>query len=158
VSAAAPRDPNPDSALEAVSRAVAYVAATFRGTLRAIRVQSGETCIEVQWSQAPTLLEAGSGTMSAEVDGTDGPRADLHYVCSPMVGTFYRASEPGGKPFIEVDDAVEPGQQVGIVEAMKLMNRIDADRAGRVVEVLVSNGTPVEYGDLLVALAPFERS
>ncbi|WP_157406730.1 acetyl-CoA carboxylase biotin carboxyl carrier protein, partial [Actinomadura rubrobrunea] len=72
---------------------------------------------------------------------------------SPLVGTFYRAPSPGARPFVEVGDEVEEGQQVAIVEAMKLMNAVTVDRPGRVVEVLVSDAEPVEYGQPLFVLA-----
>ncbi|MGW3346953.1 acetyl-CoA carboxylase biotin carboxyl carrier protein [Nonomuraea rubra] len=94
---------------------------------------------------------------SADAAGTPAAGAggdDLRHVCAPMVGTFYWASEPGAEPFVAVGDTVEKGQQVGIVEAMKLMNPIEADVSGRVVEVLVPDGTPVEYGQKLIAVAP----
>jgi acetyl-CoA carboxylase biotin carboxyl carrier protein len=71
-----------------------------------------------------------------------------------MVGTYYQAAEPGGSPFVEVGDKVEPGQVVCIVEAMKLMNEVVADQAGRIVEVLVRDGEPVEFGQPLIALVP----
>jgi acetyl-CoA carboxylase biotin carboxyl carrier protein len=77
-----------------------------------------------------------------------------HHIRSPIVGTFYLAPEPGSAPFVSVGDTVADGQQVGIVEAMKLMNRIDADAHGRVVEILVPDATPVEYDQPLIALEP----
>ncbi|MCC7487636.1 MAG: acetyl-CoA carboxylase biotin carboxyl carrier protein [Burkholderiales bacterium] len=76
-----------------------------------------------------------------------------HLVRSPMVGTFYRASAPGAKPFVEVGDTVKAGDTLCIVEAMKLLNEIEADRDGTVKAVLVENGQPVEYGEPLVVLA-----
>jgi acetyl-CoA carboxylase biotin carboxyl carrier protein len=71
------------------------------------------------------------------------------YVTSPFVGTFYRAPSPDGDPFVEVGDPISPGQVLCIVEAMKLMNEIEAEVAGTVVEILVENGKPVEYGHRL---------
>jgi acetyl-CoA carboxylase biotin carboxyl carrier protein len=82
------------------------------------------------------------------------PDPDLHYVRSPMVGTFYRCPEPGSPPFVSVGDLVSEGQQVGIVEAMKLMNRIDADASGRVTEILVPDATSVEYDQPMIAVVP----
>jgi acetyl-CoA carboxylase biotin carboxyl carrier protein len=82
------------------------------------------------------------------------PNPDLHYVRAPMVGTFYRCPEPGSPPFVSVGDLVCAGQQVGIVEAMKLMNRIDADSAGRVTEILVPDATSVEYDQPMIAVVP----
>ena len=71
---------------------------------------------------------------------------------SPMVGTFYRSASPGAKPFVEVGDAVKKGQAVCIIEAMKLMNEIEADHDGVVKAVLVENGQPVEYGEPLLII------
>ena len=69
-----------------------------------------------------------------------------HIVTSPMVGTFYRASSPGAKSFAEVGDVVKEGQAVCIIEAMKIMNEIEADKDGTITKILVENGQPVEYG------------
>jgi acetyl-CoA carboxylase biotin carboxyl carrier protein len=80
------------------------------------------------------------------------PEADLHIVRSPIVGTFYEAPSPGAPPFVKVGDAVEIGQVLCIVEAMKLMNEIECDVAGEVVKKLVANGQPIEYGQELFAL------
>ncbi len=71
---------------------------------------------------------------------------------SPMVGTFYRAASPDSKPFVEVGDTVKKGQAVCIIEAMKLMNEIEADHDGVVKAVLVENGQPVEYGEPLLII------
>ena len=72
-----------------------------------------------------------------------------HIVTSPMVGTFYRASSPGAKSFAEVGDVVKEGQAVCIIEAMKIMNEIEADKDGVIAKILVENGKPVEYGQPL---------
>lgn len=77
---------------------------------------------------------------------------NLHYVTSPIVGTFYRASNPSATPFVSPGEFVKPGQTLCIIEAMKLMNEIESDVAGEVVKVLVENGTPVEYGERLFAV------
>jgi acetyl-CoA carboxylase biotin carboxyl carrier protein len=82
-------------------------------------------------------------------------RPDTYEVIAPSVGTFYRAPEPGGAPFVVVGDVVRPGQKIGIVEAMKLMMPVEADRAGRVSEVL-DDGVAVEYGAPLVTLVPLD--
>ncbi len=75
-----------------------------------------------------------------------------HVVKSPMVGTFYRSATPGGAPFVQVGDNVEKGQTICIIEAMKLMNEIEADQAGVVKAILAENGQPVEYGEPLVVI------
>ena len=75
-----------------------------------------------------------------------------HVVKSPMVGTFYRSSAPGAKPFVEVGQAVKAGETICIIEAMKLLNEIESDKDGVVKAVLVENGQPVEYGQPLVVI------
>ena len=78
------------------------------------------------------------------------PQPEGHIVKSPMVGTFYRAASPGGKPFVEVGDSVQVGDPLCIIEAMKLMNEIESDKSGVVKQILVENGQPVEFGQPLV--------
>jgi acetyl-CoA carboxylase biotin carboxyl carrier protein len=85
---------------------------------------------------------------------TPATRSDLHAITAPMVGTFYRSSAPGEKPFVEVGGRVCVGQTLCILEAMKLMNEIDAEVSGEVVEILVENGTPVEFGQVLMRIRP----
>jgi len=75
-------------------------------------------------------------------------------IASPMVGTFYRAAAPGESPFVEVGDRIQTSQTVCIIEAMKLMNEIEAEVAGEVMEILVENGDPVEYGQALMRVKP----
>lgn len=81
------------------------------------------------------------------------PEPEGHVVKSPMVGTFYRSSAPGAKPFVEIGQTVKAGETVCIIEAMKLLNEIEADKDGVVKEVLVENGEPVEFGQPLIVLA-----
>jgi len=78
----------------------------------------------------------------------------IHIVRSPIVGTFYESPSPGSPPFVKVGDTVESGQVLCIVEAMKLMNEIEADAAGEIVKKLVANGQPIEYGQELFAIRP----
>lgn len=73
---------------------------------------------------------------------------------APMVGTFYRAPSPDAAPFVQTNDRIRVGQAVCIIEAMKLMNNIDADFAGRVVDILVENGQPVEFGQVIMRVDP----
>jgi acetyl-CoA carboxylase biotin carboxyl carrier protein len=83
---------------------------------------------------------------------------DLHIVKSPIVGTFYSAPAPDAPPFVQPGDSVKRGQILCIVEAMKLMNEIEADQAGEVVRQLAENGQPVEYGQPLFALRPLAEA
>ena len=94
---------------------------------------------------AAAAAAAGRGEPPAEDDS-------LHYVTSPIVGTFYRAPGPEAEPYAKTGDSVEKGQVLCIVEAMKLMNEIESDISGTVVKVLVENATPVEYGERLFAI------
>ena len=79
---------------------------------------------------------------------------DFAVIKSPIVGTFYRSSEPGAKPFVEVGEVVRKGQVLCIIEAMKLMNEINADCDGEIVRVYVENGQAVQYGERLFAIKP----
>jgi acetyl-CoA carboxylase biotin carboxyl carrier protein len=93
-----------------------------------------------------TTAPAAAATAPAETVAKE-PKG--HRVTSPMVGTFYRAPSPGARPFVEVGSTVEVGDTLCIIEAMKMLNPIEADKAGAVREALVENGHPVEYGQPL---------
>jgi acetyl-CoA carboxylase biotin carboxyl carrier protein len=81
-------------------------------------------------------------------------RSDLQAISAPMVGTFYRSPAPGDPPFVEVGSRISSGQPVCILEAMKLMNELESEISGEVVEILVENGTPVEFGQVLMRIKP----
>ncbi|MFN9621342.1 MAG: acetyl-CoA carboxylase biotin carboxyl carrier protein [Cyanobacteriota bacterium] len=81
-------------------------------------------------------------------------RGDLQPITAPMVGTFYRSPAPGEPPFVDLGTRIRAGQTVCILEAMKLMNELEAEVAGEVVEILVENGTPVEFGQVLMRIRP----
>ena len=83
-----------------------------------------------------------------------GSRSDLVEVTAPMVGTFYRAPGPEEPPFVEIGSRISVGQAVCILEAMKLMNELESEVSGEVIEILVENGTPVEFGQVLMRLKP----
>jgi len=108
---------------------------------------------------APEIAAAPAGSVaesaSVENDGV-APAAEpgLHTVHSPIVGTFYECPSPGSPPFVKLGDMVEVGQVLCIVEAMKLMNEIEADVAGEIVKKLVANGQPIEYGQDLFVIRP----
>jgi acetyl-CoA carboxylase biotin carboxyl carrier protein len=102
---------------------------------------------------APT---APSGEPESRESGSRTPSPTLHLkeIRSPMVGTFYKAPEPGAEPYIKVGNRVSPGQTVCIIEAMKIMNEIEAEIAGVVREILVEDGQPVEFGQVLFRVDP----
>jgi acetyl-CoA carboxylase biotin carboxyl carrier protein len=114
-------------------------------------VKTGRATAEVS-PPAPPAPAAGPAAAPPPAAAESAPQVDGHLVKSPMVGTFYRASSPGAKPFVEVGDTVKAGQTVCIIEAMKLLNEIEADRDGVVKAILVENGQPVEYGEPLLAI------
>jgi acetyl-CoA carboxylase biotin carboxyl carrier protein len=101
----------------------------------------------------PAVPPAAAGAPPAPAEGEAAAAApEGHVIRSPMVGTFYRSSAPGAKPFVEVGQAVKAGETLCIIEAMKLLNEIEADRDGVVKAILVENGQPVEYGEPLFIL------
>jgi acetyl-CoA carboxylase biotin carboxyl carrier protein len=97
---------------------------------------------------AAPALASGAPAAAPPVEEPKG-----YQVKSPMVGTFYRASGPGAKPFVELGQAVKPGDTLCIIEAMKLLNEIEAEVAGTIKEILVENGQAVEYGQVLFLIA-----
>jgi len=101
--------------------------------------------------QAATMMAAAPAAVAAAPAATSETPAEPegHEVKSPMVGTFYRSSAPGAKPFVEIGQSVNAGDTLCIIEAMKLLNEIEADQGGVIKSVLVENGQPVEYGQPL---------
>ena len=99
-------------------------------------------------------VPAQGGSASAAPPAAAGSRSDLVDVTAPMVGTFYTAPAPGEAPFVEIGNRINAGQTICILEAMKLMNELEAEVAGEVVEILVDNGTPVEFGQVLMRVKP----
>jgi len=104
-------------------------------------------------AQAPEHSPA-AGSPAATNPEAASAEAGLHMVRSPIVGTYYESPSPGSPPFVKPGDAVEEGQVLCIVEAMKLMNEIEADVAGEITKCLVKNGQPIEYGQELFAIRP----
>lgn len=108
---------------------------------------------------APPVAEGGGGSVTA---APPEPEADVlqfseetHYIIrSPIVGTFYRSPAPEAPPYVNIGDTIKAGQVVCIVEAMKLMNEIQAERGGTIVEILVENAQPVEYNQMMIVLEP----
>lgn len=111
------------------------------------------------WS-ASTLAPLGSDATPPDqwpVHATDEPAVEMpagYTIAAPMVGIFFEAAAPGEPPFVQVGDEIQVGDTVGIIEAMKIMNEIESEVAGRVVRILVKNGQPVEYGQALMVVEP----
>ncbi|WP_405997538.1 acetyl-CoA carboxylase biotin carboxyl carrier protein [Streptomyces sp. NBC_00829] len=138
-------------ALTDICRSIAEVVRVGPSHPRRVRVALGAASVEVEWDEGDAApgLRTDASAPRAEEEALDG-----FHECAPLVGTYYAAPSPGAAPFVQVGDHVGIGQQLGIIEAMKLMNPVEATRPGRVVEVLVQDGEPVEYGQPLVLLDP----
>ena len=92
---------------------------------------------------------AAAAPVAEAAQSAAAPAARGHQVTAPMVGTFYSGPAPGAKPFVEIGSEVKPGDTLCVIEAMKMMNQIESEVAGKVVSVLVENGSPVEFGQAL---------
>ena len=101
---------------------------------------------------SPAPAAAPAAPVAAPAEPAVAAEPEGHPVKAPMVGTFYRSGSPGSQPFVEVGQAVKAGDTLCIIEAMKLMNEIEADASGVIKAILVENGQPVEYGQPLVII------
>ncbi|MBZ0072645.1 MAG: acetyl-CoA carboxylase biotin carboxyl carrier protein [Thiohalobacteraceae bacterium] len=126
-----------------------------------IEIQEGEESVRISryGQSAPPMVMPAPAVAAAPTAPAAAPAAPAapivpagHTVDSPMVGTFYRASSPGAKAFVEVGQRVNAGDTLCIIEAMKMLNQIEADKAGVVTTILVENGQPVEFGQPLFVI------
>jgi acetyl-CoA carboxylase biotin carboxyl carrier protein len=161
--------PDPADEARTLRDDVVALARSLPGELRRLTVRDGDRAIEIEWatdapvtgSAAPVTPAPGTAAREVPAATTDAAAEAAEgtaTVRSPLVGTFYAAPSPGADPFVRVGDEVEPGQTVGIVEAMKLMNPIVADEPGVVAEVLVGDAESVEYDQVLMRLRPTGRA
>lgn len=133
-----------------------------------LEVTEGEGKVRIVKNAAPVYVQQPSGyAPQPAISAPAAPAAEAaaapaaaavpavpqgHFVTSPMVGSFYRAPSPGADPFVQVGDTVKEGQTLCIIEAMKLLNEIESDKAGVIKEILVENGQAVEYGQPLFVI------
>ena len=123
-----------------------------------IRISRSTTSTAVQYTLPPQPPPAASaatpvaGRAAGTAPASEEP--DGHRVLSPMVGTYFEAPSPGADPFVKIGDQVQAGDTLCIIEAMKMMNQIEADVAGKVVAALARNGEPVEFGQPLFIIGP----
>ena len=143
--------------------------------IQEFRLEGDDFCLEVKRNletssdsiasnKKITSDDIDSPPLQSKIDALPGPstpppsvpgsRSDLVEVTAPMVGTFYRAPGPEEPPFVEIGSRINVGQAVCILEAMKLMNELESEVSGEVIEILVENGTPVEFGQVLMRLKP----
>ena len=141
----------------------AFIGMMHAGGIARMDVEHGDLRLSLRAHEVPSVggapvqvVTRPDGGVQVNVDGMaiQPESADQHVVRAPMIGTFYVASAPNEPAFVQPGDVVEEGQTIGIIEAMKIMNEIAADRAGTVVEVLAQNAQTVEYGSPLIRLAP----
>ena len=143
--------------------------------IKEFRLEGEDFCLEIKRNlgTSPELIASPPKITTEEIDAPStqrkiepasvpstpppsvpGSRSDLVEVTAPMVGTFYRAPGPEAPPFVEIGSRISVGQAVCILEAMKLMNELESEVSGEVIEILVENGTPVEFGQVLMRLKP----
>lgn len=124
-----------------------------------LTVRKGTTSVQ----DVPVVVSPSTATsppsppnVPSDAESPSPPPSEQRWVeiTSPMVGTFYRAPAPGEEPFVKTNDQIQTGQTVCIIEAMKLMNEIEAEVSGQVMEILVEDGEPVEYGQALMRVDP----
>ena len=132
------------------------------GPLKHVALRTGDCAVELTWADPPMMSSgpvvaatvATDAILSASATSVEVDAGDTIAVAAPLVGVYYASPSPGAPAFVRVGDRVSADQPVGIIEAMKLMNKIAAETAGLVTEVLVTNGQQVEFGQELVRIRP----
>ena len=150
--------------LESLCRQARVLAGDLPGMLSRVTVAAGPHRVEVEWhataaAPAPAAAPAGPAGPAAVLAPRAAPAAVPtagQPVVAPLVGTVYLAPEPGAPPFVTEGDPVERGQQIAIIEAMKIMNRVDSDHAGTVTKILAADGEMVEFGEELMIVESAE--
>jgi acetyl-CoA carboxylase biotin carboxyl carrier protein len=123
-----------------------------------IEIHEGEESVRISRAStvAPAVIAApvtaAATPVAAEAAPAVAREPEGHIIRSPMVGTFYRAPSPGAKPFVMEGQSVSDGETLCIIEAMKILNQIESDKSGKIVEILVENGQPVEYNEPLFVI------
>ena len=117
---------------------------------------TAQTLPPVTQATAPAANAAAPAAAPGVPAGPEGtppkPKSGEHVITAPMVGTFYAAPSPGAKPFVEIGDEIKVGQVLCVIEAMKMMNQIEADKAGRIASIMARSGDPVEFGQPLFVI------
>jgi acetyl-CoA carboxylase biotin carboxyl carrier protein len=132
-------------------------------TVQRLSVEAGDTKIEIERGGGgpivgPAVVGAAPAAAAAGEAAAEAAEEDHRIpVIAPLVGTFYRATQPGAKPFVEEGEVVDEGQAVAIIEAMKLMNQVKTDQGGRVAEIVATDGEWVEFEQVLMYLEPIEE-
>lgn len=157
-----PADEAPAALLGALCRHTVELLGASPAPLQHLRMYIGDIGVELGWpadmaaetgpQETPTVfIQSRAQPRPGEAEPLDSAHQS---VCAPTVGAFYRRPEPGAEPFVDLNDIVEAGEQLGILEAMKLMNPILADVSCRIVAILAEDGMSVEHGQPLFAIEP----
>ncbi|MEI6744570.1 MAG: acetyl-CoA carboxylase biotin carboxyl carrier protein [Methylococcaceae bacterium] len=117
-----------------------------------IRINRYTAVTPITYANAPTTSVITLGNESTPATPMAKPEIKGHIVKSPMVGTFYRSASPGSKSFVQIGQAVQAGDTLCIIEAMKILNQIESDQSGVITQILVENAEPVEYGQPLFVI------
>jgi len=129
----------------------------FELEIEGFKIKIGRGQSQTINSESPVFSSASSKS-AADPDAVEQESSEnknhLHYITSPMVGTFYRAPDPSSPPFVEIGEPVHKNQTLCIIEAMKMMNEIESDIDGVLEDIYIQNGKPVEYGKKLFAIRP----
>ena len=124
--------------------------------LNEIEVKEGEESVRINRKKGnieiPQQIVAPQSQKKETIENDDEPEENLSYIQSPMVGTFYRSPAPGKPPFVEIGQKVKKGDTVCIIEAMKMMNQVKSEFDGKIVDIKVENGQPVEFNESLVSI------
>jgi acetyl-CoA carboxylase biotin carboxyl carrier protein len=143
-----------EGALDAVHRAAADLLAASPVPPSTLNVRAGDVAVEMGWATTGEAVLAPVTPLTAvPVAAPPEPAPAAETISAATVGVFYRSPAPGAPPFVAEGDEIGAGQQIAIIEAMKLMLPVEADKGGRIAEVLVADGEPVEYGQPLFRLA-----
>ncbi len=145
-----------DGVLAAVRRTAADLLAKSPVPPSTLNVRAGDVSVEMGWATGEATAPAAAPAPAAAAPAAPAAPAG-ETITATTVGVFYRSPSPGAPPFVAEGDEISPGQQIAIVEAMKLMLPVEADKGGRVAQVLVADGTAVEYGQPLFRLAAAEE-
>jgi acetyl-CoA carboxylase biotin carboxyl carrier protein len=155
-----------ENLLDTIRRSAQELGTGAVRVLSAVRMRAGDVVVELEWTAAEQNgtrdVPAPRSASSDPRDGDREPDPDsnnpdlLHDICAPTVGVFYRAPEPGAPPFVTEGAVVEAGQQMAVLEAMKIMIPVEADRCGRVFAVMTADGAQVEYGEPLFSIEPLD--
>lgn len=145
-------DTEKSSTTDLISAVKELISLMGAGGISELDLSSGDVSIRLRGGQAGDSAEP---SLNGREDASSQTPSDApgHVVTAPMIGTYYSAPSPGEDPFVQIGDEVEVGQVVGIIEAMKIMNEIIADKPGVITDILVENAQAVEYGSPLVRLA-----